>query len=113
MSNLHLHFIFQMLVMSAIVLVLWQIKTADRLDRIRHDHLDRLFWWRRATMFLKLLTLCWTVVYSYSNGWAPWPPIVGFLAAFDLHVVTQTFIMRQDIARLERMRPFQDRQTTQ
>jgi hypothetical protein len=103
MRDFHLQFIFQTLVLGAIILVLWQIKVADCLDIIRFDNKGAWFWWRRTAMFLKLVALCWTVVYSYENHWAPWPPILAFIAAFDFHVITQIFIMRRDLARLERL----------
>lgn len=95
--------LFQSLVGGAIVLVLWQIKVADHLDALRSNSKGGWFWWRRTAMFLKLVALCWTVVYSYENHWEPWPPITIFLAAFDFHVLTQICIMRRDLVRLERL----------
>lgn len=103
MADFHLHFIFQMLVAAAIVLVLWHIKVADCLDRVRFPRKDLWFRIRRASMFVTLGALCWGVVYGYSNRWTPWPPVIVFLAAFDVSVLMQIFIMRRDLARLERL----------
>ena len=103
MADMHLHFIFQLFVMAAIVLVLWQIKVADCVDRLRYPQKDSWFRIRRAAMFIKIGALCWGVVYGYSNRWTPWPPMVLFLAAFDVGVLMQIFIMRRDLVRLERL----------
>lgn len=98
----HWNFVFQIIVLSTIVLILWQIKVSQAIDRMRHnDPGSALFLWRRAAMFLKALGLVWMVEYSHAHGWAPWPPIVGFLLAVDLYVICQTLIMSADINRIK------------
>lgn len=99
----HLPFIFQVLVMAAIVLVLWQIKIGDCIDTMRYPRKDGWFRIRRFSMFLKLGSLCWAVAYGYTRRWTPWPPMVLFIAAFDVYVLAHVFIMRRDLARLERL----------
>jgi hypothetical protein len=89
--------IFHLLSIITIFLVLYQISIADRLDILRRHQQDVWFHVRRGTMFLKLLSLCWMVGYSYTRGWEPWPPIIAFLAAFDIHVGFQISLMRHDL----------------
>lgn len=96
--------LFHGMVGFTILFVLMQIATADFLDRLRHQNFGWWFHMRRGSQFLKLLALCWTVVYSERLGWEPWPPIVFFLFAFDVHVVFQTLIMRNDIRKIEARR---------
>lgn len=103
MVDSHLHFIFQTLVVIAIGLVLWQIKVADCLDGLRHSSKDWWFQIRRVAMFLMLGALCWGVVYGHSTGWTPWPPMLLFIAAFDVCVLAQVCIMKRDLVRLERL----------
>jgi hypothetical protein len=103
MPDFHLHFVFQMLVTIAVVLVLWQIKLAYCIDGIRYPKRDWLFSVRRASVFIEMIALCWGVAYGHSNGWAPWPPMLLFLVAFDVSVAAQIFIMRRDLKRLERL----------
>lgn len=103
MTDFHLHFTFQALVIAAIFLVLWQIKVADCLDGMRYSSKDWWFRIRRGSMFIKLGALCWGVVYGYSNHWTPWPPVILFIAAFDVCVLAQVKIMKRDLVRLERL----------
>ena len=121
MPDFHLHFVFQMLVMATIGLVLWEIKLAWCVDGLRYSrrktstvNSGRISgWWfqiRRGAMFIKLGSLCWCVVYGYSNRWLPWPPFILFIAAFDVGVVAQIFIMRRDLRRLERLAAMSVRQ---
>ena len=108
-ANFHLHFVFQMLVATAVGLVLWQVKLADCIDGIRHKR-DWLFWVRRTSVFIMLGALCLSVVYGHSNRWDPWPPILLFLAAFDVYLLAQIVIMRRDLRRLERLAAITGRQ---
>jgi hypothetical protein len=95
--NVHPHFIFQALVIGAVVLILVQMKFADALDQMRHP--DRGWWFqlRRYTTFFVAATLCWAVEYAWENGWVPWPPFMAFMAAFDCYVLANIFIMRSDL----------------
>lgn len=103
MENLQ-HLIFQALVISAVFLILWQIKCADHLDKLRQHNNDFWFRVRRTAMFLKMLGMCWAVIYAWGNQWAPWPPMLGFMVAFNLYLVSEIFILRADIVRLERLK---------
>ena len=101
---IHWTIVFQVLVITAIFLVAAQIKMADIVDHLRHHDTDRwLFRVRKGLTFAKLLALCWTVEYSYTRGWQPWPPISMFLLAFNLRVVSELFVMKADIERLRRL----------
>lgn len=97
--------ILQALVFISIVVVLLQIKTADTLDGMRrHAPQQHVFFSiRRAAMFIKLLSLCWAVIYGYDHGWQPWPPFVLFLMAFNVHAVMYMLILKHDIWQLRRL----------
>jgi hypothetical protein len=96
----HDHFVFQMLVITAICLILWQMKEADMADRLRHNMIGWWFWVRRLTMFLKAASLCWAVTYAYNNDWAPWPPFLAFMISFNLYLGSQIAILHGDVNRL-------------
>lgn len=102
---IHWGILFEIFVSASVFLVLWQIKLAQSLDlyRFNGEANGWLFKVRRTAMFLKVGALCWTIIYSAQNGWQPWPPIVLFILAFDIYVVTHIMVMRKDIARLRRL----------
>jgi hypothetical protein len=103
-DSLHLGFVFQMLVLCAIILVLAQIRLSDALGEVRREGPELwIFWLRRGAMFLKLLALCWTVVYSHQRNWQPWPPIAFFLFAFNCHVAFDLFVLRSDAIKMNRV----------
>jgi hypothetical protein len=100
-SPLHWTLIFHLSVIAAVVLVLWQIKTADILNAIRWNGTNGwLLTARRLTMFAKLAGLLWAVIYSQALGWQPWPPIVAFVIAFDAHTALDIYLMSEDIKML-------------
>jgi cytochrome bd-type quinol oxidase subunit 2 len=86
-------------VMISIGVLMIHIKTAQELDRRRRNPTrSTAFTVRGTSMWAQMLTLCWMVVYGHSQGWEPWPPFVVFLAAYDVHLVSQIVIMRADLA---------------
>jgi hypothetical protein len=98
------NFIFQMLSVIAAVFVLWQINTSKQVDGLRHSqHPSPWFAVRRMAMFLKLLALMWTVIYVHDRAWQIWPPIVAFMAAFDVYILSEVLIMREDLKKLRRI----------
>lgn len=97
--------VFQALVMLSIGLVFVQIKTADCVDKLRRNQTEGYaFRLRRTAMFAKMITLCLTVAYGWKMGWTPWPPFTAFLATFDVYVLANILVMRQDMAKLAIMR---------
>jgi hypothetical protein len=100
MINLHEHFIFQVLVLSAVALIIWQMKIGDTIDLMRHPTKGWWFWMRRVTMVSKAVTLCWAVTYAYQNDWAPWPPFMAFMIAFDIYIGSNIAIMYDDITKI-------------
>jgi hypothetical protein len=96
--------LFQLLVIAAVFLVLVQIWVSDCLDRVRRHQTQRLlFRARRAAMFLLLLSLIGAVIYGRKNGWDPWPPVVIFMFLFNVYIITQILVMRDDLARFGRI----------
>jgi cell division protein FtsW (lipid II flippase) len=88
-------------VLISVGVLMVHIKTAQDLDRRRRNPTKSAsFSVRNGSMWAQMLALCWTVVYGHSQGWEPWPPVVVFLAAYDVHLISQIAIMRADIARL-------------
>jgi hypothetical protein len=105
LNGIHWGALFDIFVAITIFIVLWQIKLAQSIDirRFNGEAETPLFKLRRAAMFLKVGALCWTVIYSAQNDWQPWPPIVVFIAAFDVYVITAILVMRKDLERLKRL----------
>jgi hypothetical protein len=92
------NFLFQMLTVCASCLVLWQIDTARKLDNVRHNgKLKTIFIIRRVGMFLKLLTMMWIVIYAHEMDWQIWPPMIAFMVAFNIYVVSEVLILRDDL----------------
>jgi len=106
----HWGFLFQLTAFATVFLVLYQIATSQTLDRLRRHELSRtVFHARRTSLIVMLLALLWAVVYAHGNGWQPWPPIVLFLLAYDVEVITHVIVMRCDIARLAAQRSLWER----
>lgn len=102
---IHWGTLFQIAAIITVGLVLVQISTAQKLDAVRRHDVSRLvFHLRRGSLFAMLLTMIWSVIYGHENGWQPWPPIVLFLFAYDLQVVSHIFVMRCDLAALSSRR---------
>ena len=102
---IHWAFLFQTLTIITVFLIMWQIHTAYELDKLRWNGVSErgiFFHFRRLTMFLKALALCWIVIYGDTRSWQPWPPFVAFLFAFDLNIIGQIMVMRQDIERVRK-----------
>ncbi len=107
---IHWGFVFQITTLGTVFLVLYQIATAKTLDRLRRHDLSRaVFHARRTSLIVMLLALLWSVVYAHGNGWQPWPPIVLFLLAYDVQVITHVIVMRCDITRLVSQRRLWER----
>jgi len=97
----HWGFLFHLAVLAAVIIVLLQIQTARLLDEMRrHDVKDAVFKIRSGAKFLTILALLWTAVYVYGNGWQPWPPLVLFLAAYDVQAAMSVVVMRRDVYEL-------------
>jgi hypothetical protein len=95
-------FVFHVSVIFAVVLTLWQVKSADIVNEMRWNGTSKwLLNARRITILLKAAALVWTVEYSYANNWMPWPPIVAFIIAFDIYVGLDIFLMHRDAVRLK------------
>lgn len=103
MDSLPWNDLLQVVTLVSAGLIMWQIKTASFLDHRRHP---KSGWWlfvRRTSMWMKLLSLCWAVVYGHYHDWQPWPPFMVFLIFFDIYLVTHIMIMKEDIERLSRL----------
>jgi hypothetical protein len=97
--------LLQVMTIMTIVVVIVHIKTAETLDRIRrHQTGDMMFRARKFLMVIKLVVLCWMVVYGHRRGGEPWPPFVVFLMAYDATLISQIMIMRADVARAHNQR---------
>lgn len=99
----HWGFLLQILVIVSIPLMLAQIKCVDIVQGLRRDEHGVWGQLNRLTLFLKLMALCWMVIYGYTNGWQPWPPIVALVAVNGLNCLAAIFILRNDIERLQRL----------
>lgn len=62
---------------------------------------------RRVALAGLAMTLCWTVDYSISHVWQPWPPFVFTLAFIDLLIGIMIFAIR---ARVRRTGPYLESQ---
>lgn len=91
--------LFQVASLVSIALIMVQVKMADILDHMRHPREESgiLFRIRRWSMWAKALALCWSVIYGHEHAWMPWPPLISFLIAFDVYVITHIFVLNDDI----------------
>lgn len=96
------NFVFELAIIFGILFTAAQVKLADMLDekRFNSESMSLLFQLRRGSRWLKILVLCWMAIYAYNRGWNAWPPVVAFVAAFDLWVLLDVLVMRKDMDRL-------------
>lgn len=58
-----------------------------------------LQWFRRVYLGTGALTLLWSLSYSTSKGWQPWPPEIGLMLAWIGMLVGRTAAIHLRIAR--------------
>lgn len=96
--------LFAVLTIVTVGLVFWQLAMVQAVDKLRkHQTDDFPFRLRKASMLMKLVALCFTVAYGFEMGWDPWPPIVFFLVAADLNIISEILVLRKDEKRLSRL----------
>lgn len=97
-----MEYVFEALVIGSVFLVLFQIQTADCVDKLRQNDTRALpFRMRRVGAIVEIVALCFTASYSY--GWEPWPPLIALIVAFDVRVIAQIMVLTIDKERLERL----------
>lgn len=96
--------LFQILTLATVGLMFSQIAIAERVDKLRRNQVrDFAFRLRKGSMIGKLVMLCLCVAYGYDRGWDPWPPIVLFLVAADINIISEILVLRKDEKRLEQL----------
>ena len=92
--------LFQFSLGVGIVLVVFQMSTAEKLEAcIPYTEAHHGAWGflRRLTTLLKGLALVWLANYGHDHGWNPWPPVVALVISLNFYIFVRIMIMRQDI----------------
>lgn len=87
------------LVIIGVVLIMFQMQYADKLERISGTGPHHGPWTilTRAALALKMFSMFWAVIYGYEKGWLPWPPFVAIIASLDFYVLCRVMVLRTDI----------------
>lgn len=89
---------FTLLTLTAFFLALYVMNLTSSINEDAHDP-PWIRWLRRASLAAVALSMLWSLGYSVTMGWQPWPPMIGLLAAVIMMLLVRALAIRAKIRR--------------